>query len=487
MQPKFRMSWGTQSFGIEVAMQNLAPGCFYVHFGRSTPPGYHPMLSNHSYRHHKLKVSRSQRPVRLQLSRLRFLVQYLHLLLMVSWDPHPGPRQSDKTIQVPAPNVPPSRAQTVTPSLPTNTNLSGAASLSPSAVRTRPALLVLDTVSSRAEARSLVQKAQEGIIALANYSPDSPIPPPSLAEQLEAYGQTLQLERRFARGEAQKDIKINTSTDEAESEDDQENDFIGSPPVPGQRSPPLMPQGVSAFAPDINRLYTTTSLDNAKPHYTHLSYHRTPPEAPRVGHSVIGSLNGPHFLTGSARRRPRPIPKISSLQHKRSLDAWVPGLHGLNDDEDDGGSDASDPGDVRARLAKSRLGSNIEIIKTLPTPTESPVGAASAFHQIGDSPPPIFVDDPSTPPPGSPSFDAGGTSDVHAGSDSETYVPLSRVFTAPSRVTLGQVQYSASAPPLSVVRAPLSPSRSVTGFAPSPPRLGRRFGLRNLVQTLKGK
>jgi hypothetical protein len=66
-----------------------------------------------------------------------------------------------------------------------------------------PALgLNIRTVSSHAQAEALVQKAAKEILEL-NAAADAEAGP-SLSAQLAAYGETLQLERRFARGEAQR-------------------------------------------------------------------------------------------------------------------------------------------------------------------------------------------------------------------------------------------------------------------------------------------
>ena len=63
-----------------------------------------------------------------------------------------------------------------------------------------PALgLNIRTVSNHAQAEALVQKAAKEILELNDQTEGS-----SLTAQLAAYGETLQLERRFARGEAQR-------------------------------------------------------------------------------------------------------------------------------------------------------------------------------------------------------------------------------------------------------------------------------------------
>ncbi|GJJ10533.1 hypothetical protein Clacol_004760 [Clathrus columnatus] len=85
----------------------------------------------------------------------------------------------------------------------------------------------LRSVSSHAEAEALVKLAAKEIIAMASNPNEfnGDIPQMSLAEQLARYGETLQIERRFARGEAQrwKNVNDESGVDDQTIGPDEEN------------------------------------------------------------------------------------------------------------------------------------------------------------------------------------------------------------------------------------------------------------------------
>ncbi|KAF8608527.1 hypothetical protein BDV93DRAFT_201641 [Ceratobasidium sp. AG-I] len=82
--------------------------------------------------------------------------------------------------------------------------------------------LNLHSVSTFEQAQCLVRRAEREILEPGPQGPDSP----SLAEQLAAYGESLAIERRFARGEAQRRAweAERTSHDEDRGDDDEDEE-----------------------------------------------------------------------------------------------------------------------------------------------------------------------------------------------------------------------------------------------------------------------
>ncbi|TDL17141.1 hypothetical protein BD410DRAFT_582526 [Rickenella mellea] len=132
--------------------------------------------------------------------------------------------------------------------------------------------LDLHTVSSRAEAEALVQKTQASILQLAESMPDGERSPEidrvPLSARLAAYGEVLALERRFAKGERQRELWAARSDSEEEGEGGggEAKVVVGAgssaygtprsprPRVVGLESPPLSKAG--------NRVIPTRSISN---------------------------------------------------------------------------------------------------------------------------------------------------------------------------------------------------------------------------------
>lgn len=84
--------------------------------------------------------------------------------------------------------------------------------------------LNLRNVNTFEQAQNLVRQVERGILEPGLQGPDSP----SLAEQLAAYGESLAIERRFARGEAQRRAwqaeRKSQENDSADDEDEEDGD-----------------------------------------------------------------------------------------------------------------------------------------------------------------------------------------------------------------------------------------------------------------------
>ncbi|KAG8893554.1 hypothetical protein FRC01_013520, partial [Tulasnella sp. 417] len=125
---------------------------------------------------------------------------------------------------------------------------------------TTPLPVLLRTINSHAQAHALVEKAEKQILDLADLPPDSAgLSGEALSAQLAAFGETLALERRFARGEAQKSAWLSRkgyaedSEDEEVTPDDEKNRSprreVFGPPTQRKGSNGTMP----AMSPILHR------------------------------------------------------------------------------------------------------------------------------------------------------------------------------------------------------------------------------------------
>ncbi|KAF8342344.1 uncharacterized protein EI90DRAFT_3116292 [Cantharellus anzutake] len=393
----------------------------------------------------------------------------------------------------------------------------------------------LRNVTSRADAERLRQKAEEDILALASeFTSGSEGHSPlggrksSLAEQLEAYGQAVQLERRFVSGETQKDVKIDT-IGAHRAETDGESSVASLRGIGldlGLGSPSRLKGRGGRPVRGLNR---ASSLEHASTHRRSPSIGTsvgTPPGAQLQFTSPFDSplRSGRQQQSQRSRTGHRPIANMSSLQHKRSLEASLVKRNAkgdLFDYDDEGDDDIGEEGDsgidglrdefgqLRSRT-EPRLGQggggDIEIIRTLPTPTESPTSILSSLRRstrLGDEP-----HSPTSPtsPTGSTHSHAFSTHSYSRNAvrgyseDSGGSYGVSDRIRSPA--PLNHQQFTLHDPLSSTSRerelGVVSPGRNQTvlpavmglaDYAPvEPVRRGKRARLKHfVVQTLKGK
>ena len=395
---------------------------------------------------------------------------------------------------------------TSTPTSPSPHDRLNASSTAPRFTICKGVPISLQSVSSRVEAQALVEKTRQNILASASMVPSlgAASGATSLAEQLEVYGRTLQLEKHFARGEAQKTrIGELPRYSEADSDDgDGDEKRTRSSMSPGSSSPDFTasPLGLSFTASSGRR--QTARL--AKSYLTQSA------SASLAGSHIERRPVSPSTSASSARpRRHKPIANMSYLQHKHSLEARLNRQYGTRDmdlDEEDGVDDDDEFGVVRQPDPKRRS-SKIEIIHTLPTPTESPASVTSVFGNAE----PVFKEEEGSPIYQSPLANANAPPAERPRAPvskpnplipeyippSENAFPPRSHITArpdtshpstthkPSNVRRPSTAESAkSFPVVRAVSPPPRRSEDVSSLPPNGPNSIRRFGLRNLVHTL---
>jgi len=357
-------------------------------------------------------------------------------------------------------------------------------------------------INSRTEAQALVELVRQNILASAS-TPPSPGAAPtagSLAEQLEVYGRTLQLEKHFARGEAQRNRMGELPLHGEADSDDGDEKLDNGPVSPNSSSSDLT---ASPFGLPFTERRPFTHLAKSSP-----------------TRSASASLASPHLEHRAASRptpaltiRPRrhkPIANMSYLQHKHSLEARLNRQYGTGDidlDEEDGVDDEDEFG-VLQRPDPKRRSSTIEIIETNPTPTESP---ASAEPVLGTTEP-VFKEEEGSPIYQSPLANANAPTADRARAPvskpnpliPEYILPSENAFPPRSQITAR----SDSSSPRPTIKKPLNDRRPSTAESAKsfpvartvspPPRRSddisgsplsvsgsvRRFGLRSLVHTL---
>ena len=350
----------------------------------------------------------------------------------------------------------------------------------------------LCNVTSRADAEKLKRRAEEEILALAAEFTDASASRGgrklSLAEQLEAYGQAVQLERRFAKGEAQKDVKINViAADETETDFESPTSkrsigTLGSP----SRNHPAANYSAAAFSRPLIR---ASSLDHTRSS-TSVPHHRSP----SVGTFAL-SFDAPSHLQ-NRRNHHRPIANMSSLQHKRSLEASLVRRNAKDDlDYDD---EDEVPSQEFGYLSSQPWfgGGDIEIIQTLPTPTDSPTSTSSTFRRSQSKDEPHSPASPTSPTGSTHSHysrhvnrgyseDSGYTSErirsptpLHH-HHQHSYDPFSRVGSASTSRERASSGRNQTAPVV----------MGYADYAPvAPEHKGKRARLKDfVVQTLKGR
>jgi hypothetical protein len=344
--------------------------------------------------------------------------------------------------------------------------------------RTHHIPLMLRNVSTHAQAQSLVHKAQQDILDF-DLTPDSPI---SLTAQLAAYGETLALERRFAKGEAQKDAKTVTPGDSGDEEEEEKSD---------SKYPTRLTATVFAKTPSPRVLNRAVSLDQRLQGARSLSSgtgrllrlgnsspgHQSPPSADSLGYRVTGMDSKPYFRTSPPAYRGR----------HRQRNGSTPIFHHASPSDP-----TADANESKSRLV-DRVGgdkdrSSIEIFRTLPTPTDSPKSLTYDRSPTDDSREydfrPFTKQEAVT---GSSNAYRSPTPDVMLLNNGRP-IPLTRTFTAPDNIARIHSRSS------SMTDVPNPPQRSVTplmgvaDYALEPQmRGGKRTALKSLFKTITGK
>ncbi|CUA66803.1 Ankyrin-3 [Rhizoctonia solani] len=274
--------------------------------------------------------------------------------------------------------------------------------------------LNLRSISTFEQAQSLVRQVEREILEPGFTGPDSP----SLAEQLAAYGESLAIERRFARGEAQKRAWQAERKNHGDEVDDEEDDEEGGwasyvrEPAPKIGAPLGRAASVDYHARRFrsmrppNRTHSmpirqipTTPLSSAlMAPFSPTSQSRAPERA-----SFTGALPGSQSRQNSGLARAALVPRRTASSH---------------------GSYASRP-------------SSIEIIETAPTPVDSPSYRAFELHRrsasagVSGFPWTSYTSYNTNAMNQSPEQSDDG--DSHYELNSRT-APLSRITTAPSKI-----------------------------------------------------
>lgn len=276
--------------------------------------------------------------------------------------------------------------------------------------------LNLRSISTFEQAQSLVRRVEREILEPGSLGPDSP----SLAEQLAAYGESLAIERRFAKGEAQKRVwqaaERRSHDDDADDDDNEEEGGWAAyvrEPVPKIGAP----------------LGRTASVDY------HASKYRSMPPPSRT-HSMPPRQIPTTPLSSALMASFSPTSQ-SRAPERASFTGALPGSQ----------SRQNSGGLARAALIPRRTASShgsyvsrpssIEIIETAATPVESPPYRAFELHRrsastgvsaFGWTPYTSFNTTTVTQSP-----ENSDDEDSHYELNSRT-APLSRITTAPSKI-----------------------------------------------------
>ncbi|CAE6513904.1 unnamed protein product [Rhizoctonia solani] len=275
--------------------------------------------------------------------------------------------------------------------------------------------LNLRSISTFEQAQSLVRQVEREILEPGFTGPDSP----SLAEQLAAYGESLAIERRFARGEAQKrawQAERNNHDDEADGDEDDEEGGWASyvrEPAPKIGAPLGRAASVDYHASRFRSM--------RPPSRTHSMPVRQIPATP-----LSSALMAPFSPTSQSRAPERAsftgaLPGSQTRQNSGALAraAMIPRRT------------ASSHGSYVSRP------SSIEIIETAPTPVDSPSYRAFELHRrsastgVSGFPWTSYTSYNTTAISQSPEHSDDG--DSHYELNSRT-APLSRITTAPSKI-----------------------------------------------------
>ncbi|KAF8309387.1 hypothetical protein DL93DRAFT_1761477 [Clavulina sp. PMI_390] len=306
----------------------------------------------------------------------------------------------------------------------------------------KPPPLTLHGVTSHAEAAALVELARREIVenaaaltasstsksasaqplsstsqtsSIAESLPSSTLGGRSLTDYLEQLGRTVQLEKHFAKGEAQKFNVHHTArrmrTSSAGSEEEIYVSLAGQPSA----EPNQTVRGVTGRAPRHHRpVVRSASTSDA------LSRHDVGLAPPHSIHPSARAVS-PSTTMGRSKKH-RPIANMGYLQHKYSLEARLNRKYQAGPDNDDDDLDEEDAIDAMDAAGEEEFGvirkqtssrvlrqqqyqqphpatrrppalgnqprrsASIEITHTLPTPTDSPVSTTSHLSSLPDSP-----------------------------------------------------------------------------------------------------
>ncbi|KAF8678315.1 Ankyrin repeat [Rhizoctonia solani] len=271
----------------------------------------------------------------------------------------------------------------------------------------------LRSISTFEQAQDLVRQVEREILEPGSLGPDSP----SLAEQLAAYGESLAIERRFARGEAQKRAWLaeRRSHDEDADEDEDEEGGWASyvrEPIPkigaplGRASSVDHRSGKYRSMPPPSR---THSMPARQIPMTPLSSALMAPFSPTSQSRTPERVSFTGALPGSQSRQNSGVLARAAMMPRRTASS-----HGSY---------------------VSRSGS-IEIIETAPTPIESPHRALELHRRsasTGVSGFPWTSYTPYSMAIVNQSPEHSDDADSHYELNSRT-APLSRITTAPSKI-----------------------------------------------------
>ncbi len=258
---------------------------------------------------------------------------------------------------------------------------------------------------------------------------------------------------------------------------------LGSP----SRTHPVADHSPVGFFPLLNR---ASSLDHART-LTSIPHHRSPSTGSPPGtRTTFAHPFDTPFRPLNRRKQHRSIANMSSLQHKRSLEVSLMRRNAKDDlyydDEED-----EVPTQEFGQSTQPWLGGDIEIIQTLPTPTDSPESTSSTFRRSQSKDEPYSPTSPTSPTGSTHSY---YSRHVNRGySEDSGYMP-DRIRSPTPLYNHQQYSRLASA---STSRERASPGKSqitpvVMGYADyapvAPERKGKRARWKNfVVQTLKGR
>ncbi|KAG9012808.1 hypothetical protein FRB93_001362 [Tulasnella sp. JGI-2019a] len=311
-----------------------------------------------------------------------------------------------------------------------------------------PIPIMLRNVNSHAQAHALVEKVEKDILSLAELPPNSAgLTGESLAAQLAAYGETLALERRFARGEKQRMVWLRDAEDEVGlGSDGDEEEVVKAFAPPGSTRRKSSGAGTAGDRSPLLKRAGSLEFDRAVAANANVGRNRSQTGG-RGGktHTPSRNTTSPNMLTNTVIRT------TPSNVGPPVVDLNVKSVH-------HGGR----------HLNHLVLGSGIEITETLPTPTDSPrstVESSTVGHGGGDMSGDIDPDD------------LYELTERAMSPENLDMAPLERVNTAP--------------PPTSGEYTSTSHGRTASTGFPNEPKgtIGKKLGggFRGFVQTLKGK
>ncbi|QRV79354.1 ankyrin repeats [Ceratobasidium sp. AG-Ba] len=260
--------------------------------------------------------------------------------------------------------------------------------------------LNLRSVSTFEQAQNLVRQAEREILEPGPQGPDSP----SLAEQLAAYGESLAIERRFARGEAQRRAwEAERTSREGRGDEDEEEDGYEY-----ENSGPriALPLGRTASVDyhtggKFGHVRTPSRTQTAPVRHT------VSPLSSAFAASQTRTPERPSFSTASSNSQQRLTSNLRAIPRRTASD----------------------------RSSYISRPSSIEIIETAATPIESPPSRGFELHRRSAS------TGVSNYPWSSSNFGTTNISQSPDQSDGDSHyelnsrtAPLSRITTAPSKI-----------------------------------------------------